>query len=267
VVGNRIVSPITIVNGLGEKGYTQLTRNAPYKDLNDFVRKNLSKRPGADRSALSRPMTHKMICAGLLNDLFPPDKTLHDKLKEFEEAYAYVREEKVQAVPEAFGHLTALGEYMIKKQLVNVYSADLRPVILPERGGTVTDRTWCLNDGTKCLDGHHLLDFKNMVESGLFQKPATVAAIAYVVDEKPKPYANKTKQANVLYLDVNGTFFEEILWPDWEANDSPTGFKGVPVILIYETYYSKKKETYVMSLKHVVRTIEDKALFSYSTMK
>jgi hypothetical protein len=56
--------------------------------------------------------------------------------------------------------------------------------------------------------------------------------VAYVIDEKPFPYRNKTKQATRLHFDVNGYFFDEMLWPRNDENVAISGFKGLPVLLI-----------------------------------
>lgn len=267
VKDNKIISPITIINGLGEKAYTQLIKNAPYTNLDDFVKKNLSKRSVDSRSALSRPMTHKMIAAGLLDSLFEPNLLLKDKLTKFETSYSEVREEKPHPVPPEFGSLTKLGEYMIKKQLVNVYSDDLRPLMLPARGGRNSAKTWFLSDNTICLEGHELDYIKRQVDAGKYGADRVMSAVAYVIDEKAKPFQNKSKRATILYLDVNGTFFEEIFWPDWGSTEAPMGFRGQPVILTYNTYYSKTKGAVVMGLKQVTKMIREDEIEKYNEIR
>lgn len=266
IQGQKIISPITIVNGLGEKAYVQLTQNGPYRDLEDFIRKNLYKGKRGALSAMKRPMVERMISAGLMDSLFDPTTTLEHRLVEFDRLYAEVREEKPQGTPEELYGLTELGKYMVRKQLVSIYSADLRPMMLPYRKGFNSGKTWYLENETMCLDGHQLAYFKNLVEQGRYEKEAVFAAMAYVIDEKAKPFANKTKRGTMLSVDVNGTFLEEILWPDWESNEAPMGFRGQPVTLIYNTYYSKKKGCYVMSLKSVEKTVEAINLEKYNKL-
>jgi hypothetical protein len=145
--------------------------------------------------------------------------------------------------------MTRLGEYLVKKELIPIYSEDLRPIILPPRGGyPALHGDWFINNSDiKIMSGLHITNFINSdMTSG------RASCLAYVIDESIISYKNKTRQATKMQVDVDGVFFETILWPDWESETgvANSGFKKTPVVLIYE------KRNNRCNLKNAVRLID-----------
>jgi len=86
------------------------------------------------------------------------------------------------------------------------------------------------------LDG---LDLRRLRESAENGKGfwTTLQAVGYVVEESVINYANNSKQATKMFVDVNGEFFETILWPPYQEGPSSAkrGFKNKIVLLTYQS--------------------------------
>ena len=152
-----------------------------------------------------------------------------------------------------------LGRYLIKKQLVQIYSQDLRNIVLPNRGG----KNFCENGFSwwkwkwadesnsyyhgeseqliDVIDGSKFEIFKSQAEAGKFLKPKTIGMVAYVIDEKLKDYANKSKTRNELSLDAGGLFYQETLWPNYGENKAESGYKGLICMVLYTAVTKKDK--------------------------
>lgn len=237
IVGDKLVAPLSLLSGIGPKAYQDLLSRGPYGSFEEFVRAHCKKNCG---SAVNKPMVYKMLIAGILDPLFPADVPLVSKLNEFSRLLGVVNDTRPEPIDERYQNLTTLGEYLIKKSLVGVYSEDLRPIMLPTRGGMPhREGIWYMvgprNVAHEVFDGWMLDDHRKRAEAGVGLSGTEFRVIGYVVDEKAKPYRNKTKQATVMTVDVNGHFYEEILWPQDEESQAPGGFKGIPCIFEYET--------------------------------
>lgn len=253
IVGDRLVSPLSTLSGVGPKAYEQLTKHIPYKSFEDFVKIHLGKREADDRSAVNRGIVEKLVAAGILDSLLPEGLDIANKLGILNETYAVIRKKEVEPINPKYVGITALGRYMVKKQLIPIYSQDLRNLMLQSRGGRIQGHLgrWqiaydeILNDQgavelryIDVFDGNQIEFFRNLQIESRDKRIAEpdgvrhLACVAYVIDEKAFPYRNKTKQATRLYFDVNGYFFDEMLWPKNDENIAISGFKGLPVLLI-----------------------------------
>lgn len=289
ISGERIIAPFSILTGVGQKSYEDLMKHKPYGSLEQFVRahfptkeeEDAKKKKAKDRkaakltglaleaeeradrkSAVNAGIARKLIAAGVLDSMFEPGMIIEEKLMKFEEVRGAVRGKRAESVPDEFSSISALGKYLLRKQLIQIYSEDLRPVMLPARG--CVERPirmdgatgWFTQDGFPVLDGNLLEYFKTklaqkvpltslirqfdtLLAQGVdnWQQPAVTNeterrfyVLAYVISEKSFPYKNKTKYANRMVLDVNGFFTEEMLWPPKDADEAPMGFKSVPVL-------------------------------------
>lgn len=278
IVDDRIVAPFSILSGVGEKSYEDLMRHKPYKSLEHFVRshfptkeeenaKKAAKKAGEKlkserKSAINAGIARKLIAAGVLDSMFEKDMQIESKLMLFEQVRGQVRGKKPETVPEEFASISTLGKYLLKKQLVQIHSEDLRPVMLSNRGAMqvpvklADTRGWFTQDGYPVLDGPQLEYFKSKLAAGYplghlirqfdmllprdqgpYGSPAITGdqerrfyVLAYVISEKSFPYKNKTKYANRMVLDVNGFFTEEMLWPGRESDEAEMGYKNLPIL-------------------------------------
>ena len=279
IVGDKIIAPFSILTGVGEKGYADLMKHRPYTSLEHFVRshfptkeeevaKKLAKKAGkvlpkgVRKSAVNAGIAQRLIAAGVLDSMFEPDMLIEDKLSLFEKTRGEVLGKRPKAVPEEFSTISRLGTYLLRKDLIQIHSEDLRPVMLSKRGGRVRAMRagkydqWFTQDGYPVLDGNQLDYFKSKYEEGVslnrlceafdmmlpagseneYQPSKTgdserrFCTIAYVISEKSFPYKNKTKYANKMVLDVNGFFTEEMLWPPKDKDSAEVGYKKMPVL-------------------------------------
>lgn len=278
IVGTRIVAPFSILTGVGEKSYEDLMRHKPYASLEHFVRSHFptkeeekakkvakkagQKAEGTRKSALNAGIARKLIAAGVLDSLFDQNLIIEEKLMLFEQVRGDVRGKRPEKVPDEFAQISPLGKYLLKKNLVQIHSEDLRPVMLHNRGAKLVrtrmngSEEWFTQDGFPVLDGNFLEYFKTKVSLGVpvsnlirqfdmllpegaervFQ-PSIVGeferrfyTLAYVISEKSFPYKNKSKYANRMVLDVNGFFTEEMLWPGKDKDSAEMGYKNMPVL-------------------------------------
>lgn len=281
IVGDKIVAPLSMLSGVGPKAYAQLIEHIPYTSLENFVKIHLLKRTADDRSAINKGVAEKLIAAGILDSLFEADLDILGKLTKFNQVYADAREEYAKPVPEKYIGITALGKYMIKKQLIPVYAQDLRNIMLPNHGGKIVESSrfnrWVVQHGenidyygratpnyVEVYDGNQIEYYKGRDVTGEFKNidqttgEETRACVAYVLEEKAFPYKNKTKQATRLFLDVNGYFYEEMLWPKKDDVNAETGFKGLPVLIIYRD--TEKR----MGIQKIIRLLKKEDLDRYN---
>ena len=271
---DRLIAPFSIINGLGEKTYQHITKHAPYTDFNHFATIAMTKGDNG-RAPVTEEVVRKMIVSGLLDTLFPAHLSLlSEKLDLFQEIIAQTKGKKKEPVPEKYIGIGDLGRYIIKKQLVPQYSKDLRPLLLLNRGGSskeITNGTvwqwhWAHEDyrnngGTSEINinviaGDKLEILKAMTDMGQVQEGYTVGMLAYVLDEKQKDYANKSKTATNVSLDVGGYFYDEMIWPAYGESKAITGFKGTIAMMIYQVGQQRDKTNgfikSVLRLKKVV---------------
>jgi DNA polymerase-3 subunit alpha len=259
IVDDKIITPLNILNQIGAKAYEQLTKHAPYKDLTEFVSLHLTKRTRGNLSAVNVGVARKLIAAGILDSMFPKDSLTVDKLALFEQIRSEVRKEKREPVPEEYQVISDLGQYLLRKQIVSIYSEDLREIILPMRGGNKVNfigqdaHFWATQDRRVILDGIAIDKLKQICETEDYDRAKILldrlipdqmhingydgsynfGAVGYVIDEKAFTYRNKTKQRTDLVLDINGFFTEELMWPAYGEDIAPIGFKGLPVLVQY----------------------------------
>lgn len=266
IIEDKIIAPFSILNGIGVKAYEQLMKHTPYQSIEHFVKVHFGGNENGTRSAVHSGVARKLIAAGILDSIFPPDMNVSEKLQLFEKLKAEAKDTtRVESVPDEYIGITSLGQYMIKKQLISVYSEDLRELMLYNRGGHKLSsrgldsyKIWVMQDESIVIDGNQLDWIANKAEKvgeNIYQindmidrlTPHSIspkltsdgtgrifAALAYIVDEKAFPYKDKTKQATKLVLDVNGSFSENILWPPYDSNVAPIGFKGLPCLVYFK---------------------------------
>ena len=258
-----IRAPLSIILGVGPQAYSQLTSNAPYATFNDFVYTFFRKRKKEEgRSAVNIGIVYKLISAGVLDSFFEdiPGITVVEKFEQFEKLKAEVRNEKQTPIKEEFIGMTALGEYLIKKELIPVISEDLRPLTLPARGGSPHRHGyWDLKSFPPIISGSQISYFIDQADLGTAQ--GEFSSLGYVIDEKIITYQGGNKQATKLYVDCGGEFFETILWPGWnKGNIAVSGFKKLPVILTYKGTGTR------VSLESVTPLIKKDQLKTYNML-
>lgn len=267
IIGDKIVAPMSAVSGLGEKMFEAVVSKAPYRDFANFMEVHFTPKEkeivnsvksavtqNRGRNPLTKPVVRKMIAAGLMDPLFSKEETLLSKLSIFEHEFCRVRDEsvsKVKPVNKAFIDLGSEQTFLVRKQMISIYSEDLRDFMLESRGGKLQNeylKNWIVQDAPEekygnpawylCVDGDVIDKLKQKCQNGELhpdQRNITFKAVAYVIDEKAFPYKNKSKTANRMVVDIGGHFQEEMLWPKKDEPKAIMGYKGLIVMLTYRT--------------------------------
>lgn len=275
IIDDYLMSPLSILNGIGPKAYEQLVKHAPYPNLEHFVRSHFKKTPkkskvkglstkveelldqAASRSAVHSGVARKLIAGGVLDSMFTSEQlggseSVGAKLQAFEKMKAFVKDEKEEAVPEEYIGVTTFGQYLLKKELATVYSDDITALVMGKRGG-YQDNTgrWYMRDrdgrDIPLMTGEEIQRCKDRADEGVGYD-LFIGAVAYVNDEKAKLYKSRTKEATVLFLDIGGVFFEDILWPKYGTDVAQSGFKGQPVVVLFGGSFDRFQVKKIMPL-------------------
>lgn len=228
---STIRSKFGVIRGIGETTIEPIVAGRPYKDIQDFV----------DKEVAGPSLTRKLVHVGVLDSLFPPRTNLLEKLKLYEDAEEIKKfrdklkkaEElgkKVKAtspkpgvVPEEYVGLHPLKDAAMKKAILPSMHIDLwdlgrkySKVISPDPGRIVV-----LNNrgyDTILINGERLKRLDEISGESL-EKDIYVAATCFVVkaEEFSYPKKNPTKRALKIVIDSDGYVSEKVLWPEYES--------------------------------------------------
>lgn len=261
IEGNKIRAPLNILNGVGESAYMVIVDAKPYENITDFILKTKA-HPNARN--VNKGVIFKMIASGVADSLFREGMPLQDKIEEYLIAKSkYEGKKKLDSFPEEFRTFdNDVKKYRVVKELIPIWSRDLRKIVLPAMGcAEPTKDSYWIYAGKLYLDFPGLEamcdKYKNAYDimnsrqgewaakdfvKAMLKKLAPVT-LAYVIEEKTKSYANKTKQMTQLLIDVSGSFQEAVLWPPFEGNIAATGFKNEIVEIQWRYSYKHKEMT------------------------
>jgi DNA-directed DNA polymerase III PolC len=230
----KIRSKLGVIKGIGEATIAPIVAGRPYKDIHDFVNKEVA----------GRSLTHKLTHVGVLDSLYPPMSNLLEKLKAYEDAVevrAYVERVKkaniegktiraaqprVGKIPEDYVNLSPFKDAEMRKNVLPSLPIDLNYLgklysrvrgADPGRDVVVSPRGY----DTPLIDGERLKRIESMSGEKL-AKDLYLAATCYVVEMKEFSYpkANPTKRALKIVLDADGyTLTEKVLWPDYNSGE------------------------------------------------
>lgn len=234
--GNRkIRSKLGVIRGMGEKSIDPIVAGRPYKDIQDFV----------DRDVAGPSLSRKLIHVGVLDSLFPPKTELVQKLQVFEDALeirkyneklekAKSEGKTIRAVEPKKGEIPV--EYLnIEKDPMK--NAAIKKSILPSMLVGLNDlgknHSKCIvgrakpskimtapNAGEECLliTGEMLQRLDEMPE-GSVQEDKFVAVTAFISDTSIFDYKKGTKQALKVVMDADSYISEKVLWPDYYSGE------------------------------------------------
>lgn len=111
----KLLAPISLIQGLGEKTEEKLLAERPYVSLEDLI-----KRSGANRKVL-----YSLALSGLVDDFFKLDDTVYDKLNALEEAISTAKKIKKVAVSSEYLNTTLLKEYLTQKKVFKAFIGDV----------------------------------------------------------------------------------------------------------------------------------------------
>lgn len=227
----KIRSKLGIIRGIGEATIGPIVNNRPYKDIQDFVNKDVA----------GPSISRKLIHVGILDSLFPASMGLLEKIKMFEDAVqnkafkdkidkATAEGKKTRAlgpkpskIPEEYLNLTPLQDAAMKKSVLQslpidlhslgrkyskvALSTDQAPVVVNRRG-----------DEVRLINGNQLKRLDD-VDGTTLERDIYIASTCFIIEasEFSYPKANPTKRALKMIIDADGYVSEKVLWPEYDS--------------------------------------------------
>lgn len=223
---NKIRSKLGVIRGMGEKSIDPIVSGRPYKDIQDFVNREVAG-PG-----LTRKLTH----VGVLDSLYPPKLGLLEKLQLFEDALETKKFNKAKSEGKLIKQLEP-KKGQIPEEYLNIEkdpmkNAAVQKSILPSLLVGLHDLG---RHYSKCITAQHkpsrmmtspngqqvllvtgeMLQRLDEMQGDLVPKDAYIAVTAFIVDTEVFDYKKNTKQALKAILDSDSYISEKVLWPDY----------------------------------------------------
>ena len=229
---NKIRAKLGVIRGLGDKTATPIINARPYKDINDFVQKDIA----------TNSLTRKLIHVGVLDSLFPPQMSFLEKLKMFEDCLENRSFHEKKAIKELEGKVmkqTQPKEGRIPEEYLNLHpmeEAAMKKAVLPSLVVGLYDLgarySKALDERSKMIAVNNSRGISTPLISSemllavaesdgmALKKDFYLAATGYINEISEFPYSNNTKKALKLNLDFDGISLGEMVqWPDYNSGD------------------------------------------------
>lgn len=263
IVGKRILAPLSLLHGVGEKAHQQLVSGAPYRDVKDFCERIQSVREaGATyetviekkekkdrktkevtiierpvvkkkyaRSALTRGIVNKLIVSGAMDSLFPPGFTVFEMLDMYERELALATGSKIKPADPNMSRVDHLTRYQMRKQILPAYSEPLLKAILAKKLDKVYDAgrfsmfKWRKGEEVPFATAKEIERIELI--SPFPEEPLKVAVVAYVENVRPFNFGDdKEKEAVDFTLDVEGARMKFVKWGARDSGTLPEKYTG-----------------------------------------
>lgn len=228
--GNKLRSPISLIQGIGEKAHNELVINRPYISIEDFYRKIKKTKETNKRSAINKSIVEKLVCSGVMDSLFNTEMDISDKMFECNKVQAMVEgKKKIEQVSKAIVNLNPLQRYQFKKDMLSMYGEDLRELasnypeskVAKERDGQFS---YQINEDS-ILPVEDLYKIQKIMNIAILPPQGLqFATIAYIASSETFAYQKK-KEAVKILVDIQGMRWEMVKWPTWGEDKLPTKFK------------------------------------------
>lgn len=278
IENEKIIAPLTLIKGLGPKAHKELVRGAPYKNIQEFTDKIATSKSLSEtgHSALNAGVVNRLILTGVMDSLFSKNLSLVEKLEEYQRCLAIsLNKKRPDKVKEKYLSYNHLQIYQAKKQLLEIYSEPLLPIINKMKFDGVNKKgtddfvfyTY-YPENAKIIgsimeqsgDAHRLkplpfitgAQFRELNKEAAIAEGQTlrVAIAAYVEEEKSFQFNKKNKfgektstilKAKKYIVDIDGVTEELVKFPDFRT-DKLTALKenvekGIIIMIL-----SKRKE-------------------------
>lgn len=262
----KIRSKLGVIRGIGEATIDPIVAGRPYKDIQDFV----------DKDVAGNSLSHKLIHVGVLDSLFPPKINLLEKLKLYEDAVerknfknklakAEKEGKKVRAtqpkdgkIPEEYINLHPVKDAAMRKSVLPSLPVDLyglgkkySKVLSSDPTRMQSTVTSSRGYDTLLIDGERLKRLDDISGESL-QKDIYVASTCFVIEAKEFSYPKKnpTKRALKTILDSGNNVVERVLWPDYNTGELiyPKEFKKGCIATIFMRKRVGKKDMNIIEI-------------------
>lgn len=281
---NKIRNKLSMITGIGVSAAEKLIKGRPYKDIKDFIEKNVC----------GPTMTKKLIHVGVLDSLFNKEYDLIQKMDEYEKTVKLIEfEKKIKEYDKKLENikddekgyqralnnknkyiekdlpsyqidgqyigLTPKQDFLMKKAIFPTMNLNLQAVLEKNSNKLIMD-----NSKYKAILGPtgkevRLVSGETLqsVDNTLTTSNAYFCAPGYVMEANEFSYQGGARKALKLIIDSSGYISEKVLWPDYE-----TGELNYPKSLkkgcIAYFCYSKKEGKVYTNIWHVF--IEEKSI-------
>jgi len=225
---HKIRAKFGVIRGIGEATIDPIVENRPYKDIQDFV----------DKEVAGQSLSCKLIHVGVLDSLFPAKAELHQKLKLYSQAAEnkIFREKKAKAqaagtvmratqpkdgqIPEEYLNLHPIQDAAMKKAVlpsmpISTFALGAIYSKVLSKGGFSAKVQGPRGHDTPLINGDQLQRLDE-VPGDSVTEDIYVASTAFVVKTEEFPYSKNTKRALKIIIDADGYISEKVLWPDYE---------------------------------------------------
>jgi DNA polymerase III alpha subunit len=253
----KIRAKLGVIRGMGDKSIDPIISGRPYKDIQDFV----------DKEVAGTTLAHKLIHVGFMDSIFKPNLSLVEKLKAYEDAVEIrkFREKKAEAnsrfrktralhpkegtVPEKYLNLHPLEDARIRKNILSTLPINLYELgckyskLLDPYSSKPKVINFDYNKSVFLVDGP-VIERLDKHDNFEMEKDIYVAATCYIIEAKEFDYAKGTKKALKLVMDCGGNYItEKVLWPDYDSGElnRPAGLEKGCIATVFLRKNIKKK--------------------------
>lgn len=159
IEGNKIIAPLSMLQGVGVNAHDELIQSGPFKDIQDFCNKiagvkkaktTVNPETGKSRtgiSSLNKGVVNKLIVSGVADSLFPPNLDVLAKLEMYQASLAIaLNKKRPEKVEEEFKNLNSIKIYQHRKSILPVYSDFLAPMLYNKGTVGITKRNVKVGD-------------------------------------------------------------------------------------------------------------------------
>jgi len=254
IKNDRIVAPLSYLNGIGEKAHQQLLASKPYSNILDLCQKiqkfkednktvNDKGKPRLGHSALHRGVIYVLIVSGALDSLFPKDFVLEEKLLAYEAALAQTTGKRQTPVRDPYFNAKPLVRYQLSKKILPSFSSEIFGSVLalrPEKFKSEVDGcVWNYKDGNdsyRLVSGNGLAKLSEL--SPLPPGGIALAVCTYILEDERLDYFRKSDGQKgtraQLTLDIDGYRLKTVKWPadDGQLKNLPDTLAGSIAIVV-----------------------------------
>lgn len=235
---HKIRAKLTVLKGVGELQAEPIIKNRPYKDIKDFVAKEVA----------GPALTKRLIHAGVMDSLFPPKSTLIQKMQAYEDARKEVEYERKIAegknprkldkgrIDPLYIGMHPIRDFCERKKILPTMPSNLTELVARYSEyayeGTVQSPlvTNSKNRTFRMLTGEQFVKVDALSPDSVFE----FAIAAFIIKVEEFNYSKGTKKALKLHIDCDGFISEQVLWPNFTTGElkyPPELKKGCVAIL------------------------------------
>ena len=252
---HKIRAKFGVIRGIGEATIDPIVENRPYKDIQDFV----------DKEVAGPSLSCKLIHVGVLDSLFPAKTELHEKLKLYDQALENRSYRKKKAIADKAGktmRATQPKEGKVPEEYLNLHpitDAAMKKAVLPSmpistfalgamfskvlaKGGFSAKVQGPRGHDTPLINGEQLQRLDD-VPGDSVTADIYVASTVFIVKAEEFSYSKDTKRALKMIIDSDGFISEKVLWPDYETQQlmyPPELKKGAIATIFFRKRVGKK---------------------------